>query len=210
MKTMSADKTLYVKPSKQAKVVGKKEITVQDLAKLEGDQTLVEQMLPVVVMRVKKPDQEQKLYASFLDIAKAIRKVNPNVTLDCVGELDTMIMYAPEMKQPKKSVEFLKVLLVCIILFFGSALAIMTFHNDASVPDVLKIVHTIFTGEETDRPVLLIISYAAGIAIGIMSFFNHFGRKKLTDDPTPVQVEFVAYKKQIDDAVVDELENQQQ
>ncbi len=56
---------------------------------------------------------------------------------------------------------------------------------------------------------LLIISYAAGIAIGIMSFFNHFGRKKLTDDPTPVQVEFVAYKKQIDDAVVDELENQQ-
>lgn len=206
---MSADKTLYVKPSKQAKVIGKKEITVQDLAKLEGDQTLVEQMLPVVVMRVKKPDQEQKLYASFLDIAKAIRKVNPNVTLDCVGELDTMIMYAPQMKQPKKGVEFLKVLLVCVILFFGSALAIMTFHNDASVPDVLKIVHTIFTGEETDRPVLLIISYAAGIAIGIMSFFNHFGRKKLTDDPTPVQVEFVAYKKQIDDAVVDELENQQ-
>ncbi len=143
---MSADKTLYVKPSKQAKVIGKKEITVQDLAKLEGDQTLVEQMLPVVVMRVKKPDQEQKLYASFLDIAKAIRKVNPNVTLDCVGELDTMIMYAPQMKQPKKGVEFLKVLLVCVILFFGSALAIMTFHNDASVPDVLKIVHTIFTG----------------------------------------------------------------
>jgi len=170
---------------------------------------LVEQMLPVVVMRVKKPDQEQKLYASFLDIAKAIRKVNPNVTLDCVGELDTMIMYAPQMKQPKKGVEFLKVLLVCVILFFGSALAIMTFHNDASVPDVLKIVQTIFTGEETDRPLLLIISYAAGIAIGIMSFFNHFGRKKLTDDPTPVQVEFVAYKKQIDDAVVDELENQQ-
>lgn len=206
---MSADKTLYVKPSKQAKVVGKKEITVQDLAKLEGEKTLVEQMLPVVVMRVKG-DKEQKLYASFLDIAKAIRKVNPNVTLDCVGETDTMIMYSPTLKQPKKSVEFLKVLIVCLILFFGSALAIMTFHNDASVPDVLKVVHTLLTGEETDRPVVLIISYAAGIAIGIMSFFNHFGKKKITDDPTPVQVEFVAYKKQIDDAVVDELENQQQ
>lgn len=206
---MSADKILYVKPSKQAKVVGKKEVTVQDLAKLEGDQALVEQMLPVVVMRIKKPDQDQKLYASFLDIARAIRKVNPNVTLDCVGELDTMIMYTPVMKKPKKGVEFLKVLLVCLILFFGSALAIMTFHNDASVPDVLKNVHMLFTGEETDRPVLLIISYAVGIAIGIMSFFNHFGKKKLTNDPTPVQVEFVAYKKQIDDAVVDELENQQ-
>lgn len=205
---MAAEKTLYVKPAKQAKVVGKTEITVQDLAKLEGDQKLVEQMLPVVVLRIKG-EKEQKLYVSFLEIARAIRRVNPNITLDCVGEQDTVIMYAPEVKQPKKSVEFCKVLMVCIILFFGAALAIMTFHNDASVPDVLRTVHTLITGEESDRPVLLIVSYAVGIAVGIMCFFNHFGKKKLTDDPTPVQVEFVAYKKQIDDAIVDELENQQ-
>ena len=44
---------------------------------------------------------------------------------------------------------------------------------------------------------------------GISCFFNHFGKKKLTDDPTPVQVQFVQYKKEVDDAVIDELEEQQ-
>lgn len=205
---MAADKILYVKPSKQAKIVGKKEVTVQDLAELEGDQKLVEQMLPVVVLRLKG-DREQKLYASFLDIARAIRKVNPNVTLDCVGEQDTVIMYTPVLKKPGKFMEFLKVLLVCTILFFGGALTLMTFQNEASVPDIMRNVHTYLTGETVDRPVVLILSYTAGIALGISCFFNHFGKKKITDDPTPVQVEFVAYKKQIDDAIVDQLEEQQ-
>lgn len=205
---MAADKILYVKPSKQAKIVGKNEITVQDLAELEGDQKLVEQMLPVVVLRLKG-DREQKLYASFLDIARAIRKVNPNVTLDCVGEQDTVVMYTPVLKKAGKFMEFLKVLLVCAILLFGSALTLMTFQNEASVPDIMRNVHTFLTGETVDRPVVLILSYTAGIALGISCFFNHFGKKKITDDPTPVQVEFVAYKKQIDDAIVDQLEEQQ-
>lgn len=203
---MSSDKILYVKPSKQAKVVGKPEVTVQDLADLEGDQTLVEQMLPVVVLRLKG-DKEQKVYASFLDIARAIRKVNPNVTLDCVGEQDTVVMYAPTQKKTGKSVEFLKVTLVCLVLFFGAMITLMTFHNEASIPEVMINIHFLLTGQETERPLVLILSYAAGVALGISCFFNHFGKKKLTDDPTPVQVEFVAYKKQIDDAIVDELED---
>ena len=205
---MSVDKILYVKPSKQAKVVGKPEVTVKDLAQLEGDQKLVEQMLPVVVMRMKG-GQAQKVYASFLDIARAIRKVNPNVTLECVGELDTVVMYVPELKKPKKSVEFLKVAVVCFVLFWGSMLTLMTFHNEASIPEVFSNIHLLLTGEATERPLVLILSYASGIAFGISCFFNHFGKKKLTDDPTPVQVEFVSYKKQIDDAIVDELEENQ-
>lgn len=204
---MATNTIVYVKPSKQAKVIGKQDITVQDLAELEGDQELVEKLLPLPVLHVKE-QKDQKLYASFLDIARAIRKTHPSLTLSCVGETDTMIMYTPKLIPPSKATEFLKVAIVCIILFFGAALAIMTFHNDASVPDILKNIHTLLTGEEVDRPVLIILAYTVGIGVGISCFFNHFGKKKLTDDPTPVQVEFVAYKKQIDDAVIDEIEEQ--
>ena len=204
---MSADKIVYVKPTKQAKVVGNPEVLVKDLAQLEGDQKVVRRLLPVVVMRLKG-GEAQKVYVSFLDIARAIRKAEPEVTLECVGELDTVIMYVPQLKQTKKSVEFLKVALVCFVLFWGSMLTLMTFHNEASIPEVFTNIHLLLTGEETERPLVLILSYAAGIALGITCFFNHFGKKKLTDDPTPVQVEFVSYKKQIDDAIVDELEEQ--
>ena len=64
------EKILYVKPAKQAKVIGGTEIRVKDLAQLEGDPQLVEEMLGVVVLRIKG-NQEMRLYTSFLDIAKA-------------------------------------------------------------------------------------------------------------------------------------------
>ncbi len=202
------EKILYVKPAKQAKVIGGTEIRVKDLAQLEGDPQLVEEMLGVVVLRIKG-NQEMRLYTSFLDIAKAVRQKNPHVTPVLAGETDTLVMYAPQKKPVKKGVELAKVLVVCLVLLVGSALTLMTFHNEASIPAILCNVHTLLTGEETERPVLLIVSYAAGIFLGISCFFNHFGKKKLTDDPTPVQVQFVQYKKEVDDAVIDELEEQQ-
>lgn len=141
---MSADKIVYVKPTKQAKVVGNPEVLVKDLAQLEGDQEVVRRLLPVVVMRLKG-GEAQKVYASFLDIARAIRRAEPEITLECVGELDTVIMYVPQLKQTKKSVEFLKVALVCFVLFWGSMLTLMTFHNEASIPEVFTNIHLLPT-----------------------------------------------------------------
>ena len=50
---MAADKIVYVKPTKQAKVVGKPKVLVKDLAQLEGEKQLVEQLLPLEVIRLK-------------------------------------------------------------------------------------------------------------------------------------------------------------
>ena len=81
---MSAGKIVYVKPTKQTKVVGKPEVRVKDLAQLEGDQEVVRRLLPVVVMRLKG-GEAQKVYASFLDIARAIRRAEPEVTHTATG-----------------------------------------------------------------------------------------------------------------------------
>lgn len=88
-------------------------------------------------------------------------------------------------------------------------MAIMTFHTDAAVPELFTEINRIVTGRVEERPVALILSYSIGIAVGILVFFNHIGKRKLTADPTPVQVQFVQYKKQVDDCVADELENRQ-
>ena len=206
---MAAEQIVYVKPTKQAKIMGTTRVRVRDLAQLEGESKVVQRLLSVEVLRLKE-EKEQKVYASFLDIARAIRRENPGLTLECVGELDTVILYQPQAKKEKKSLEILKVTVVCFVLFWGSMLTLMTFHNEASIPEVFMNMHQLLTGEETARPLVLILSYTTGIALGIGCFFNHFGKKKLTDDPTPLQVEFVSYKKQIDEAIVDELEEQRQ
>lgn len=47
----------------------------------------------------------------------------------------------------KKSVQYLKTALVCVILFFGSAFTIMTFIEDVSVNKVFNALYTRVTGQ---------------------------------------------------------------
>ena len=49
---------------------------------------------------------------------------------------------------------------------------------------------------------ILACGYAAGIAAGIILFFNHFGKKKLTRDPTPMEVEMDKYEQDVDDTLI--------
>lgn len=35
------------------------------------------------------------------------------------------------------------------------------------------------------------IMYAIGLALGIIIFYNHFGGKRLSSDPTPLEVQMV-------------------
>ena len=204
---MPQTQTIYVKAKKQAKIVRKRQITVGDVADLEGDPVLVSKIKDLTVTQLKAKEKHSVLI-TILDIAKTIRQNTENVSVVSVGASDTIISYKPDAQRPGPLFEALKVLFVCFILFFGAALAIMTFHTDAAVPDVFVQVNKIFTGEEVTRPVLLIASYSVGIAVGIIVFFNHFNKKKITDDPTPVEVVFASYQKQVDECMVDILSDQ--
>ena len=55
------------------------------------------------------------------------------------------------------------------------------------------------------RPFWLIGAYAVGISVGITLFFNHFSKKRLSDDPTPVEVEFADYEKKVEDCLQEML-----
>ena len=39
--------------------------------------------------------------------------------------------------------------------------------------------------------------------MGITVFYNHFGPKKITKDPTPIETEMRKYENEINDALVD-------
>ena len=40
--------------------------------------------------------------------------------------------------------------------------------------------------------------------IGILIFYNHIGKKKITDDPTPVQVAMRKYEQDVDMTYIEE------
>ena len=47
------------------------------------------------------------------------------------------------------------------------------------------------------------VGYALGLGVGIIVFYNHFGPKKLSKDPTPIEVEMRKYETDINKALID-------
>ena len=197
---------LYIKGDQSVEVT-KRDVTLGDLVTMEcSQQNVVSKLKTIKVMKI--PEKGQKRFVvSILKIIELIHKEYPHLEIQSYGSPDVIVTFE-EHKKNNRVWQFTKVLLVSLTTFFGSAFAIATFNNDSGISRLFEDIYKLFMGAPKEGFSVLELSYSIGIIIGILVFFNHFGKKKLTDDPTPVQVEFVSYKKQIDDAIVDELEEQ--
>lgn len=60
----------------------------------------------------------------------------------------------------------------------------------------------IYRGQEQGRKILE-YCYSIGLGVGIIIFYNHFGPKKLTKDPTPIEVEMRKYERDINQTLID-------
>ena len=103
-----------------------------------------------------------------------------------------------EPKQEPKWLLYLKTAVLCVLIFFGSAFTIMTFNNDVGVGEVFADFYRQVMGTESSGFTILEICYSIGLFLGITIFFNHVGHKKITHDPTPIQVEMRTYEKDVD------------
>ncbi len=79
----------------------------------------------------------------------------------------------------------------------------MAFNNDVGVSEVFAKFYMQVMGKETSGFTELEVFYSIGIAFGILVFFNHVGRKKITPDPTPLQVEMRKYENDIDTTFIE-------
>ena len=80
----------------------------------------------------------------------------------------------------------------------------MTFHIDIGIQKAFSRFYEQVMGETKPMVTELEISYSIGLALGIIIFFNHFSKKKLTQDPTPIEVEMKKYNQDLINAKVAE------
>lgn len=195
---------IYVKAAKKVDIVKKRLVTIGDVAEIEGQGALVNKIKKLVLLRIEKQKKYNTLL-SFFDIVKVINNHYKDIIINNAGECDIILSYKPERVKENKLWTAIKAVFVCCIMFFGAALAIMTFHTDAAVPDVFVIVNEIFTGQVVQKPYAIIIPYSIGLAVGIIVFFNHLSSKKLTEDPTPIEVELRNYERDVEDCIIETL-----
>ena len=188
-----AQTTIYVKANGNS-IVFNKSVTLGDVLKIEC--TNIGILRAVKQMNLYSFNHEHSVVFSILKVIERIHQDYPNAEIVNCGETDFVVEYK---KDTKKSVFFskLKLIAVSIIVFFGSAFTIMTFHNDIGIQEVFEKFYAQLIGNTKPAVTELEISYSIGLAIGIIVFFNHFSKKRLSKDPTPIEVEMKKYNKDL-------------
>ena len=79
----------------------------------------------------------------------------------------------------------------------------MAFHNDISINKIFESVYELVMGYPSDGYSILEVSYSIGMAVGIIVFFNHVGGRRLTKDPTPIEVEMKIYETDVNKALIE-------
>ncbi|MCL2376762.1 MAG: stage V sporulation protein AA [Defluviitaleaceae bacterium] len=199
---------IYVKPKKKAAIVGKEHVVVKDVADVLAATDIQKRVENVRLLTVGGKDGVYLL--SIIDVMKAISAALPGHSINNVGEMDTVVSVKAVPPKKRAVVKWLKVALVSLILFTGASTAIMTFHTDSQMGTVFQRYHKIFFGEEVEKPYIINVPYSIGLAVGIVVFFNHFGGKRMTKEPTPIEIEMATYEKDVEDAVIESLSRQEE
>ena len=79
----------------------------------------------------------------------------------------------------------------------------MVFNNDVGVDEVFAQTYLLFTGTESSGYTVMELGYSIGIAVGIIVFYNHFGGKRITKDPTPIEVQMRQYEDDVNTTLVE-------
>ena len=79
----------------------------------------------------------------------------------------------------------------------------MAFHNDIRINKVFVKVYEMISGQASDGFTILEVTYSIGLAVGIIVFFNHIGGRRITKDPTPIEVEMRIYEDDVNNALVE-------
>jgi len=190
--------TVYIKALGNC-VVYDKNITLGDVLKIECTNTGM--LRTIKQMDLYRFNHEHAIVFSILKVIERIHKVYPDAQIENCGETDFIVEYQKSTVK-SKVLEKLKLGLISVAVFFGSAFTIMTYHNDIGIDDVFARFYVQLTGE--DKPMIseLEISYSIGLALGIIVFFNHFSKKRLSKDPTPLEVEMKKYSKDLIDTKI--------
>lgn len=199
---MSASgQTLYLK-IEQNGIVYERSVKMDDIAQVEcSDIGILRQVKQMDFYRFEGDESSFVQVFSVLRVIELIHKKYPSLEIVNLGEADFVIRYVPSPE--KKGVQYIKVAVLSVILFFGSAFTIMTFIQDVSAGEVFDKFYARVTGTFPSGVTPIEISFCIGLAAGIMVFYNHVGRKKITDDPTPIQVAMRKYEEDVDTTYIE-------
>lgn len=197
---------VYISFQKSSEVSNRK-ITVGDIASVYCKDNSIQakiKSLPIISV----PETESRRYV--VTAIKVLSVIEENVNgIDIVnlGEPEFVVSYKREKKQHKVT-DFLKVFLASVVIFCGSAFAIMAYDNDVDINSIFETMSKWVTGD--NKAVFLQqVMYALGLFLGIMIFYNRLGKRKGVKDPTPLDIQMRLYEDDINTTIINNSEREE-
>nr|WP_263325847.1 stage V sporulation protein AA [Neobacillus sp. Marseille-Q6967] len=191
------EKTVYIRMRNRVLVKPDQKIYLTDIAQIIAPENFLQPLKHLMVHQITEEDNK----IVIIDVMRVIRQISsmiPNAEVQTIGPAQAII----EVVYKKKQMSYPLFLLIWFLLFFGSAMAIMNFHDDVSMQSVQEKIYTMITGMEDSKPWLFQIPYSIGLGLGMVLFFNHVFQKRINEEPSPLEVEMFNYQMDIDNYVI--------
>jgi stage V sporulation protein AA len=191
------EKTIYIRMRNRVLAKPEESIYLDDIAQIIAPETIIPKLKKLKVHQISVHDRN----IVIIDVMKVIRLISTlieNADVQTIGPAQTIIEVI--LKKKQMSIPFF--ILIWFLLFFGSAMAIMNFHDDVSMRSVQEKLYKIITGVEDSKPWIFQIPYSIGLGLGMILFFNHVFQKRINEEPSPLEVEMFNYQMDLDNYVI--------
>jgi stage V sporulation protein AA len=172
-------------------------VRLEDIAQIIAPESALPPLKNLLVHEVTEKDKSI-VVIDVMQVISLMTIIVKDSDIQTIGPAQTII----EVLIKEKGVSFPFFVLIWFLLFFGSAMGIMNFHDDVSMQSVQEKIYTIITGKNAVKPLLFQIPYSVGLGFGMILFFNHVFRKRINEEPSPLEVEMFNYQQDIDNYVV--------
>lgn len=198
---------LYIQTEKNVEVHSP-EVYIGDVASLSCNNLAVLNRNKVRKLFCIPDDKPGRYVISAMEIVNLIQKNETSVDVTHIGEANFILTYEKQ-KHAHKIYSWMKTIAVSVITFFGGAFSIMTFNTDVDTAGLFAKVYEQITGRVSDGKTILELTYSIGIGIGVVFFFNHFGGRKITEDPTPMEVEMRVYEDDVNKTLIEQKKREE-
>ena len=196
---MHTPPTVYIRLRKRIAVPVGYTIRLGEVAQIVADPDIEQALRDLPLLTTDGKDGSIVL-VDMLRIAKAIRERFPGTQIELFGDPHVIV----DIRTGEKAPRFALIAFVWLLLFVGSGLAIMNFHEDVSMMEVHRTIYEMITGRKSEHPYLLQIPYSIGLGAGMVLFFNQLFKKKFSEEPSPLEVEMFSYQENLNRYVVAE------
>ncbi|WP_456274169.1 stage V sporulation protein AA [Bacillus sp. AK031] len=189
--------SVYIRLRHRLQVRPESSILLENTAQIIAPEHYLHTIKKIVLHQVTEEDKN----IIILDLMHVISKIKaalPEVDIQSTGPSQTIV----EVVYKRKKVSPALFAAVWLLLFIGAAMAIMNFHEDVSMREVHQRLYLMMTGKEDPHPLLFQVPYSLGLGLGMILFFNHVFRKRINEEPSPLEVEMFNYQQDLDQYVI--------